>query len=235
MRPLPTLRQSSRLASLAAVGAAVTLSAWALLALTAGEAHATVCVQEDCLPSPGSSYGGKFVMMFAGGPFAANLSDPSLHSFSTCGSPPASVLGAFVDIGFTATMDFGLSIFGGPNTPTTAPANGTLRATFDHQSGSTRFFDTEMVSLDLSGGTLPAGFRLRESPTLASHGPTSIESLGGGQFRVDSFFDVFFELSTDNGATWIPSSSSGTMTLSGPGCPTPVRHHTWGRLKAIYR
>jgi hypothetical protein len=235
MRPLPALCRSSRHALLAAVVATMTPCAGALLSLAADEAHAQTCGPEDCLPSPGSAYGGKFVMTFPGVGIVANLSDPSLHNFSVCGSPPASVFGAFVDIGFNATMDFGLSINGGPVTATTAPGNGILRATFNHQVGSTRFFDTEMVALDLSGGTLPAGFLLRESPVLASIGPTSIESLGGGQFRVDSFFDVFFELSPDNGVSWIPSTSSGTMTLAGPGCPTPVRHHTWGRLKAIYR
>jgi hypothetical protein len=50
--------------------------------------------------------------------------------------------------------------------------------------------------------------RLRESPTLASTGKTAISPTPGGSFVVSSFFDVFTELSLDNGATWSPSTSA---------------------------
>jgi hypothetical protein len=43
---------------------------------------------------------------------------------------------------------------------------------------------------------------LRESPTLQSTGITTLTSLGGGQYEIGSFFDVFTELSLDGGATW---------------------------------
>jgi hypothetical protein len=231
MRPLPALRRSSRHAWPAAAALCVT----ALVALGTGEAHAESCVLEDCLPTPNSAYAGSGVTNFFGAGISAELAHPSLHNFSACGSPPASVMGAFVTIGFNATMDFGLALNGSPDIPMTASANATMRVTFDHQAGSTRFFNTEMLALDISGGTLPAPFRFRESPTLPSNGATSIETLGGGQFRVDSFFDVFFEFSADSGVTWIPATSAGRLTLAGPGCPTPIRHHTWGRLKTIYR
>jgi hypothetical protein len=65
-------------------------------------------------------------------------------------------------------------------------------------------FDTEMLQLEFSGGTMPAGMRLRESPTLPSKGRTSLRALPDGQFLVDSFFDVFTELSLDDGRTWEP-------------------------------
>jgi hypothetical protein len=32
-------------------------------------------------------------------------------------------------------------------------------------------------------------------------------------FHIDSFFDVFTELSVDGGATWIPSSGATRLTL----------------------
>jgi hypothetical protein len=67
---------------------------------------------------------------------------------------------------------------------------------------------TEMLQLDLSGGTMPAGMRIRESPTLLSAGETRIDDVGGGLYKIDSFFDVFTELSLDNGQTWIPGSSA---------------------------
>jgi hypothetical protein len=54
---------------------------------------------------------------------------------------------------------------------------------------------------------------VRESPTLASLGETTITDLGGGTYRIDSFFDIFTELSLDNGTTWIPSSSVERVEL----------------------
>ena len=58
---------------------------------------------------------------------------------------------------------------------------------------------------------------IRESPTLQSTGQTKITDIGGGNFHIDSFFDVFTELSVDGGSTWIPSASSSHVNLT----PTP--------------
>jgi hypothetical protein len=69
--------------------------------------------------------------------------------------------------------------------------------------------NTEMLQLDISGGGLPGGVRIRESPTLASMGKTTIlADTPSGPFHIDSFFDVFTELSIDGGQTWIPSGSA---------------------------
>ena len=67
------------------------------------------------------------------------------------------------------------------------------------------FYDTEMLQLDIAGGNLPAGMMIRESPTLVSTGKTAISPAPGGGFIIDSFFDVFTELSTDGGSTWEPA------------------------------
>jgi hypothetical protein len=75
-------------------------------------------------------------------------------------------------------------------------------------------FDTEMLSMSLSGVTPLGPFMIRESPTKQSLGKTTITDIGGGLFQIDSFFDVFTELSTDGGATWIPSNNgAGHMVL----------------------
>ncbi len=95
-------------------------------------------------------------------------------------------------------------------------------------------FDTEMLQLDLSGGSLPAGVQLRESPTQPSLGQTTITGLGGGNFHIDSFFDIFTELSIDGGATWTPSTGPGHTTVT-PQTVTAVRPSTWGSLKLLYR
>lgn len=77
-------------------------------------------------------------------------------------------------------------------------------------SGQDTWFDTEMLGLNL---TPPGGIMIRESPTLQSLGHTRITDMGGGLYRIDSFFDVFVELSLDGGATWTPQSN-GPMHLS---------------------
>ena len=77
-----------------------------------------------------------------------------------------------------------------------------------------------MLQLDLSGGSLPAGVMIRESPTLPSRGGTTARALPGGTYRVDSFFDVFTEVSLDGGATWSPSD--GPLRLEAAPVPPPV-------------
>jgi hypothetical protein len=97
-----------------------------------------------------------------------------------------------------------------------APANVAVQVNSrsDEDTGSTRFFDTEMLSLDLSGGNLPAGVMVRESPSKASLGRTSIRTDGSG-YQISSFFDIFTEVSLDGGQTWSPSvTMPGTMGLA---------------------
>lgn len=73
-------------------------------------------------------------------------------------------------------------------------------------------FDTEMLQLDLQG-TSPLGpFMIRESPTRQSLGRTTITDIGGGLYHIDSFFDVFTELSIDGGVTWM----EGTDEMGAP-------------------
>jgi len=76
-----------------------------------------------------------------------------------------------------------------------------------------------MLALNLSGGSLPAGVMIRESPTRHSRGETRYASSPGG-YRINSFFDVFTELSLDGGQTWSASDSPGYMELHiDPGVP----------------
>jgi hypothetical protein len=71
-------------------------------------------------------------------------------------------------------------------------------------SGNIRNFSTEMLQLNVSGGSLPNGVMLRESPTLASVGETSLADFGDGTYGINSFFDIYTELSLDGGMTWFP-------------------------------
>ena len=74
-------------------------------------------------------------------------------------------------------------------------------------------FDAEIVSMSLSGDVGDAMVLVRESPTEASTGRTEIVDLGGGLYHIESFFDVFTELSVDGGNSWIPADAGKRMTL----------------------
>jgi hypothetical protein len=63
-----------------------------------------------------------------------------------------------------------------------------------------------MIAMSLTGVAGTQTVMIRESPTLPSLGITSIQPSGSG-FAVDSFFDVFTELSLDGGTSWIPNSA----------------------------
>jgi hypothetical protein len=140
-------------------------------------------------------------------PFPPKPNPPCL----TC--PPASYR-------FTTDVQFDLSTDGGQ---TWMPAGGTadevVRARLGRQVGGARFFDTEMLALNIHGGgvgVLPNLVMIRESPSRPSKGMTSIRespSLSRPEI-VESFFDIFTELSTDGGQTWSPSSEATHVELN---------------------
>jgi hypothetical protein len=67
-------------------------------------------------------------------------------------------------------------------------------------TSTTGTFATEMVGMDLQG--FGGMVRIRESPTLPSLGSTRISDNGNGTYHIDSFFDVFTEISLDGGANY---------------------------------
>ena len=84
---------------------------------------------------------------------------------------------------------------------------------FNKSGLTTGTFQTEMLALSLTASTTVGPVMIRESPTLASTGMTTVAALGGGQYRIDSFFDVFTELSFDGGQSWIPSTGPARVEL----------------------
>jgi hypothetical protein len=127
--------------------------------------------------------------------------------------PGASQVNSFFDVFTEITFDAG----GGP-TVVQVPAAVTIRTTSGGAPGDP--FDTEMLQMDLVGVGPIAGVRVRESPTRASLGRTQIDDLGGGLYRIDSFFDIFTEISLDGGQNW--TEASGPLRLQGVPEPSTV-------------
>ncbi len=120
----------------------------------------------------------------------------------------------------TAQADGELSTDGGASFQafTTQPhldVTSTKSMNVEHTAGRIGFFDTEMLSLDINGGTLPAGVMLRESPSKASLGRTSIREVNTGvaEYHVSSFFDIWTEVSLDGGASWAALTDPFTVSL----------------------
>jgi hypothetical protein len=70
--------------------------------------------------------------------------------------------------------------------------------------------DTELLAMNLSGQSPIGPMRLRESPTRASLGRI-VQQAPGVDFPAFSFFDVFFDVSWDNGQSWLPVDQSVRM------------------------
>lgn len=82
-----------------------------------------------------------------------------------------------------------------------------------------RLYDTEWLRLDISGGGLPPGLMLRESPALASPGVTLIRPLTNGDFTISSFCNVFTELTLNGGVIWIPAANGPLPLILVGGLP----------------
>jgi hypothetical protein len=113
---------------------------------------------------------------------------------------------------FPSSMNGQISVNGSPNQPTSS--SGPVQTEVFNKIGQTTgTFQTEMLQLSLNGNSPFGPYMIRESPTLQSLGQTKITDIGGGLFHIDSFFDVFTELSVDGGSSWIPSQGAAHVNL----------------------
>ncbi len=163
------------------------------------------------LPPLGGAYQSPNVFAVYGGPaLQFTLSIPqhmaiAIQSILPQGPDEVETYFSTFDANLQVTQN-GLTVQNGP-----IQANGqTITITRAKIGNVTGSFQTEMLALNLSGGTLPPGMMVRESPTLLSLGQTSITDIGGGLYQIDSFFDVFTELSLDGGGSWIPNDGGPT-------------------------
>lgn len=134
--------------------------------------------------------------------------------------PAVQILGGRIappQVGNVATTTFDVTgwveIKPGPPIIDQAPGQGEM---WMHTAGPSQI-DTELLQLDISGGDLPAGVMIRESPTRSSLGQVTLQEVSGG-YMVDSFFDVFFDLSLDGGQSWLPAVQSVRLQ----GVPEPA-------------
>ena len=88
--------------------------------------------------------------------------------------------------------------------------------THGKSGNETGTFATELVLMDLSGfAQTPQGqleIRIQESPTLSSTGETKITEYGDNEFAIDSFFDVWTEVSI-GGQVIVPANESTRLRL----------------------
>jgi hypothetical protein len=125
---------------------------------------------------------------------------------------------------FQSTLDAMVSINGGPEQPITMTGPVRTVARNKGPGDTTGTFDVEMVQMNLMGGPV----MIRESPTKQSLGKTSITDIGtpgpgtgDNGYHIDSFFDVFTELSLDGGMTWIPKAGNRGTRVNLGGVPEP--------------
>ena len=157
-----------------------------------------VTASTNCVPSQGGEYAAQFHAHYTDGTNVYDLTQPIHDRFTQCDPPPPAGSGG------TTTHTFGSGVKAvvtqnGVAMSVDAPAQVTVQM---HDAGPAssggELYQTEMLQLNIQGGTLPLGTMIRESPTLQSTGQTTVKPVAGG-FQIDSFFDIFTELSVEIG------------------------------------
>jgi hypothetical protein len=173
-------------------------------------------LSSDAFPPSDTGYASGDEISFAGGVLLRNL---ALSAAQSSAPLPRAAGGALIQP-YTTQATFELSLDGGATwRPAAATSLETLsRAALDGGGA----YSTEMLQLSISGGSLPPALRLRESPTLASRGRLNAVA-DGERYQIDSFFDVFLEVSADGGGTWAPASGPVALDLAPPPVVTQNR------------
>ena len=207
----------------------LSFAAVAVLCILLGSVEAqAVIVDSNVFPVQGGTYEseGPTTVTFPGARLAGSDTDIELVSLSIAQEPNAagppvappsegskyqvdSFFDVFVEIHVDGASDFVIDSFFDVFT----------ELTIDNPQGSRAgHWDTEILSMDLSSsGPIPipgttSTLEIRLSPTIPSTGSHELIDLGGGRWQIDSFFDVFTEISVDRG-TWQPASGGIPMAL----------------------
>ena len=171
----------------------------------------------DSLPPSGGEFVSPAESTTEYGSTDVRLRNWSLVDFTPSYAPPA--LGDTQILTLVAQADLQLSLDGGTTfSNATAPANIVLRATLTNMTSMTRFLETEVLQLEIAGGSLQPGVVIRAHPTQASLGLTTIRSVSGG-YRIEIFLDVNTEVSIDGGQTWNSATQSIPLSLTVTAAP----------------
>jgi hypothetical protein len=191
---------------------------------------------DPCLPPPNSQYVATLAPLHQQYGTQYLMRNPKHKRFAGC-QPPPPPGGEPQTHSFGSVVEAEFSSDGGQTwMPIAANAQTAIVVSSAGGEGDTRYFDTEMVQLNMSGGGLPPNVMIRESPTLRSTGVTSIRAVGGSGtpdggvaigYEINSFFDVFTELSIDGGLTWAPSAMAGHVEVEDE--PAPCVRNVVGR------
>jgi hypothetical protein len=178
----------------------------------AGAQEAGVTVARAALPPPeGAYHGGTHVFSSAG----ARLFCGTHGGFTSSVVPPA-MPGTTVIADYRATF-IGELVLGSAAAdvhPISEPVHMVERITFGERRGDVQVLDTEIVALDLQGSDLPRGVLVRESLSRGSFGRTTITTLERGRTRIESYYDVWLELSTDGGRSWHAAEAAVRMSIA---------------------
>ncbi len=188
--------------------------------IATGQARAGIITNVPSLPPFGTYAGGShafFEFIVAGAPFPILVGDTS-HSIPPQPINPTPVcpplpqpcvtdplLPGYMQVAtFNSTAAFTAFLPGLAIPKILSGVSATTKTTLLSNAGGRREYSNELLSLELQFDLMGMDVLLREDQDQGkqSTGRTSVEDIGGGLFRVDSFFDVFTELSLDNGRTW---------------------------------
>ncbi len=177
--------------------------------ISAGPAFAGVIISNPGLPptdgDPLLGYTGPSSAVFSGSVAATDIFFSQFVNIDRFPDGPDEIQNYFAT--FTLTMDAGT----GP-IPVTLTGPVTTRA-FNKVGNTTGMFDTEIIEMNLTGDIAGIPVIMREDPSLGSMGQTVIDDIGGGLYFIDSFFDVFTEVSIDGGGSFMAADGPFHMEL----------------------
>ena len=178
---------------------------------------------------------------------------PAVGAVSPSGAPVISGFENVFDDEFINPGDMRLSSFDSEVNVTNQTDNGEVRlenlftqveskVTLVSIDGIVTRVSNELTKLDIQA--LPDGILFRQSPTEASIGETTITALPNGLFEMDSFFDIFAEVSVDGGLTWEAADGPGRVVAvqssicSSCNCSISTRTHwdhwVYGSLRSCW-
>jgi hypothetical protein len=171
----------------------------------------------DCLPPSLGQYTGSVESYAVGGLGTVSLVDPVHSQFSACVVPLPNVGDTWTE-SFNSLVSGELFVNGSDLGPAVGPAAVMVSLTVASNAGGVETLNTQMTELNvvLAGGQL-----IRIDPIIPTTGQTTITDLGGGNYQISSFFDVFTDLSLDGGNTWTPATAPVVMTLGAENTPEP--------------